>query len=226
MQAITHSLAHLIVILSHPNLFSVSSIGLIELTLTWTWGLCVNSNRGNSKIDYWYNHQTFDAGLSSNNLFVWFCAKSHPRAQVEVLRPGPIDSDGCAGFLTEWLRLQDIYICMPGFKSQTSHQSIMSLTISSFNFTNWLDSVVKAVRYMHAPGSNPKQVLKCFAWPVIHGPCKIFYYLSLMSRTTFFYHQLDFTLWLRLQDICTPGFKSRTSQSLETVFYHFLLWLQ
>ena len=57
---------------------------------------------------------------------------------------------------------------------------------------------------MHALGSNPEQVLKHFASPVIHGSCKIFYYLSLISRTTFFYHQLDFTLWLRLQDICMP----------------------
>ena len=68
-----------------------------------------------------------------------------------------------------------------------------SFTISSLNFTNWLDSVVKAVRYMHASGSNPEQVLKHFASPVIHRSCKIFYYLSLMSRTPF-YHQLDFTV--------------------------------
>ena len=29
---------------------------------------------------------------------------------------------------------------------------------SSLSFTKWLDSVVKAARYMHAPGSNPRQV--------------------------------------------------------------------
>ena len=129
---------------SLSSLFSVSSIGLIELTLTWTWGLSVNSNRGNSKIDYWYNHQMFDAGLSSNSPFVRLCcAGSHPWAQVEVPRPGPIDSDGCASLLTEWLKLQDIYICMPGFKSWTSHQSIMSLLwflplTSLTDLTQWL----------------------------------------------------------------------------------------
>jgi hypothetical protein len=31
------------------------------------------------------------------------------------------------------------------------------------NFTNRLDLVVKAVRYMHAPGSNPGQVIERFA---------------------------------------------------------------
>ena len=31
------------------------------------------------------------------------------------------------------------------------------------NFTNQLDLVVEAVRYMHAPGSNPGQVIECFA---------------------------------------------------------------
>ena len=140
----SHTLLPISLLFSHPNLFSVSSIWLIELTLTWTWGSSVNSIRGNSKIDYRYNHQTFDAGLSSNSPFVRLCcARSHPQAQVEVPRPGPIDSDCCAGLLTEWLRLQDIYICTPGFKSWTSHQSIRSLLrflplTSLTDLTQWL----------------------------------------------------------------------------------------
>ena len=119
-----------------------------------------------------------------------------------------------------WVQILDKSLvpcdCLLPFLALTLDKSSVryeSFTIYSFNFTNWLDSVVKALRYMHAPGWNPKQVLTntfCMTCE-IHGSCKIFYYLSFMSRTTFFYHQLDLTLWLRLQDICTPGFKSRTS---------------
>ena len=90
-----------------------------------------------------------------------------------------------------------------------------------FNFTDWLDSVVEAVRYMHASGSNPEQVLKHFAWHVIHGSC-IFHYLFLMSMHAWVQIPkksvpcdcllpfldltwvTDLTQWLRLQDICMP----------------------
>ena len=47
----------------------------------------------------------------------------------------------------------------------------LSFTICCLDFNNWLDLVVKVARYMHAPGSNPGQVicgsLLCFS---LHTP--------------------------------------------------------
>ena len=88
--------------------------------------------------------------------------------------------------LTQWLRLQDIYACPGSNPSQFISPLWVSFTISSFNSTNWLDSVVKAAKYMHALGSNPRQVTnftdyfllpsarlglsKCHSWQFYHIP--------------------------------------------------------
>ena len=98
MYAITHSLAHgLTIILFHPNLCSVSSIGLIESTRTWNWGVSVQ-HHGEFKIWLW--EQLL---LNRCHLMTWSelpncwalmpgsahptsgCgAGSHPRAKAEV----------------------------------------------------------------------------------------------------------------------------------------------
>ena len=97
-----------------------------------------------------------------------------------------------------WHTLHFFPLCLIIISSLGKHMAWPSWhhSSSSLSFTNWLDSVVKAARYMHVPGSNSRQVISPLWLFTISG--------------------LNFTNWLDsvVKAACKiyaqPRFKSRT----------------